>query len=76
MFLSIIFLDKCTLETAFYHFCDQDHLVFMTEISCMDDFVQKILCGERLPAEHDQQLPGFACTKPFTVFFSITRLGV
>ena len=29
----------------------KDCLVFMTEILCMDDFVQKSLCGERLPAQ-------------------------
>ena len=29
-------------------------------------FVHKIICGERLPAELDQQPPDFSCTKSFT----------
>ena len=36
-----------------------NHLVFMTEIPCMNDFVQKSPCFERLPATCDQQSPDF-----------------
>ena len=32
----------------------------------VDDFVQKSLCVERLPAKHDQRPPDFAHTEPFT----------
>ena len=32
----------------------RDRLLFMTKIPCTDHFVQKSLCGERLPVERDQ----------------------
>ena len=44
----------------------KDHLVFMTEIPCANDFVQKSLCGKQLPAKCHQRPPDFACTEPFT----------
>ena len=43
-----------TVKTAFTISVVRDRLFFMTEIPCMDDSVQKSLCGERLPAKHDQ----------------------
>ena len=45
----------------------KDRLVFVTKIPCTDDFVQKSLCGEQLPAQRYQGLPDFAhSTVPFT----------
>ena len=35
----------------------KDHLIFMTEIPCKDDFVQKSLCVEWLPAEEKRTWP-------------------
>ena len=43
-----------TVNAAFYDLCGQRPPAFMTEIPCTDDSVQKGLCGERLPAKHDQ----------------------
>ena len=47
----------CTLKTAITISVVKDCLVFMTEISCTDNFVQKSICGGRLPAQHAQRLP-------------------
>ena len=42
----------------------KDRLVFMTEIPCTDDFVQKSLCGERLPVQRD--VPEYGTTVEYT----------
>ena len=44
----------------------KDDLVFMVEISCMDDFAEKSPSVEELSAKCDQQQPDFAHTEPFT----------
>ena len=40
-----------TVKTAIYDLCGQRPPGFYYQIPCMDDFVQKSLCGERLPAQ-------------------------
>ena len=64
--LALPTVKKITVKTAFTISVVKDHLVFMTEILCMDNFVQKSFCGERLSAERDQRQPDFASTEPFT----------
>ena len=55
--------------------------VFMTKIPCTDDFVQKSLCGERLPAERDQQrhlnvyVPEYGNTVESTHVVRLCKLG-
>ena len=51
-----------TVKTSFY----DHHLLFMTEIPCMDDSVQKSLHGEQLPSECEQRPSNFASTEPLT----------
>ena len=55
-----------TVKTAFTITVVKDHLAFMTDILCTDDYVEKSHCGEQLHAERDQPPPDFACTEPFT----------
>ena len=42
------------VKTAIYDLCGQRPPGLYDQIPCMDDLVQKSLCGERLPAERDQ----------------------
>ena len=61
---------NCYLQSLW----SKNHMLFMTEIPCTDNFVQKSFSGERLPAERDHRLPDFACTEPLTLL-DLCKLG-